>query len=87
MSTTATPESTKGYRGLPMEGFVARWYAKNTAARDHRKVAELVAAQVADGGRVLEVAPGPGYLAIELARLGRHQVVGLDISQSFDHAC
>lgn len=66
-----------------MEGFVARWYAKNTAARDHRKVAELVAAQVADGGRILEVAPGPGYLAIELAKLGRYQVVGLDISQSF----
>jgi ubiquinone/menaquinone biosynthesis C-methylase UbiE len=35
------------------------------------------------GSRVLEVAPGPGYLAIELARLGTYQVVGLDISASF----
>jgi ubiquinone/menaquinone biosynthesis C-methylase UbiE len=31
---------------------------------------------------VLEVAPGPGYLAIEMARLG-FQVSGLDISRSF----
>jgi ubiquinone/menaquinone biosynthesis C-methylase UbiE len=32
---------------------------------------------------VLEVAPGPGYLAIEMARLGRVQVTGLDISHTF----
>src|SRR5262245_21921857 len=83
MNTTLTPKNTKGYRGLPMEGFIARWYARNTAARDHRKSAELVAAQIAGGSRILEVAPGPGYLAIELARLGVYRVVGLDISQSF----
>jgi ubiquinone/menaquinone biosynthesis C-methylase UbiE len=83
MSTTLTPKSTKGYRGLAMEGFIARWYAGNTARRDHRTSAELVAGQVASGGSILEVAPGPGYLAIELARLGTYRVVGLDISQSF----
>ena len=32
---------------------------------------------------MLEVAPGPGYLAIEIARLGRFHVTGLDISRSF----
>src|SRR5262249_34448837 len=32
---------------------------------------------------VLEVAPGPGYLAIALAKLGPYRVVGLDISHSF----
>jgi len=32
---------------------------------------------------VLEVAFGPGYLAIELARLGRVQRIGLDISHTF----
>ena len=36
-----------------------------------------------DGARVLEVAFGPGYLAIELARLGRFPVSGLDISHTF----
>ena len=34
-------------------------------------------------GAVLEVAPGPGYLAIELARLRRYGVTGLDISRTF----
>ena len=38
---------------------------------------------MAEGSRILEVAPGPGFLAIELARLGRYQVVGLDISKTF----
>jgi ubiquinone/menaquinone biosynthesis C-methylase UbiE len=66
-----------------MEGFIARWYARNTAGRDHRKSAEVVASQLEDGGRVLEVAPGPGYLAIELAKFARYRVFGLDISQSF----
>src|SRR5262249_30076291 len=35
-----------------------------------------------NGASVLEVAPGPGYLAIEIARLGRFQVTGLDISRT-----
>jgi ubiquinone/menaquinone biosynthesis C-methylase UbiE len=32
---------------------------------------------------VLEVAPGPGYFAIELAKLGHFQITGLDISNTF----
>jgi ubiquinone/menaquinone biosynthesis C-methylase UbiE len=67
-----------------MEGFVARWYARITRSRsDHEESAKLVAAQLGAGARVLEVAPGPGYLAIELAKLGDFHVAGLDISQSF----
>jgi 2-polyprenyl-3-methyl-5-hydroxy-6-metoxy-1,4-benzoquinol methylase len=31
----------------------------------------------------LEVAPGPGFVAIALARLGSYRLVGLDISESF----
>src|SRR4051812_32992949 len=73
----------KPYKGMAMEGPIARWY---TAIRQGDAELELVVRQFADmlptGGRVLEVAPGPGYLAIELARLGRYQVVGLDISAS-----
>jgi ubiquinone/menaquinone biosynthesis C-methylase UbiE len=82
VTTILTPKTRKGYKGLPMEGFIARWYARITAGRDHRKSAELVAGQVAEGDSILEVAPGPGYLAIELAKLGTYRVVGLDISQS-----
>jgi ubiquinone/menaquinone biosynthesis C-methylase UbiE len=32
---------------------------------------------------VLEVAPGPGFLAIEMARSGKLHVTGLDISKTF----
>jgi ubiquinone/menaquinone biosynthesis C-methylase UbiE len=75
----------KAYKGLGMEGFVARWYA-NTTGKDlaeFRRLAESIAGQVVPGGSILEVAPGPGYLAIELARLGTYRVVGLDISKTF----
>lgn len=67
-----------------MEGFIARWYAKNTKSEvgAQREQARSIADRVPSGGRILEVAPGPGYLAIELAKLGRHQVFGLDISRS-----
>jgi ubiquinone/menaquinone biosynthesis C-methylase UbiE len=75
----------KGYKGLAMEGFIARWYAGTTGKRieEFRQFAEVVASQVGSAGAVLEVAPGPGYLAIELARRGPYRVVGLDISKSF----
>jgi len=75
----------KAYRGLAMEGFIADWYSKNTG-RDLRRfeaVARDVAERVPAGSRVLEVAPGPGYLAIQMAKLGRYQLTGLDISHSF----
>jgi ubiquinone/menaquinone biosynthesis C-methylase UbiE len=75
----------KGYIGLPMEGPIATWYAKNTGRDLGRfiKVARAVSHRVAPGGRVLEVAPGPGFCAIEIARSGRYHVTGLDISESF----
>jgi ubiquinone/menaquinone biosynthesis C-methylase UbiE len=77
-------DTKKGHKGLGMEGFIARWYARNTeSASRHHEVAEKIAAGLADGARILEVAPGPGYLAIELAKFGRFQVTGLDISRTF----
>src|SRR6516162_11029205 len=84
MEPSALP-SKKAYRGLPREGMLASWYAKNTAklAADFKACARRIAAQVAPGARVLEVAPGPGYLAIELAKLGHYRITGVDISRSF----
>jgi ubiquinone/menaquinone biosynthesis C-methylase UbiE len=75
----------KGYKGLPLEGWLARWYARTTGKDlgEYRKQAEALAAQLAPGADVLEVAPGPGYLAIELAKLGAYRIVGLDISRTF----
>src|ERR1700722_17592263 len=82
-SNTLAPK--KGYKGLGMEGSIARWYAWMTGRKidDFRATARWLAEQLAPGASVLEVAPGPGYLAIELARLGPYRVVGLDISKSF----
>lgn len=74
----------KAYKGVPMEGPIATWYTENTRrdARRFEAVARAVVAQVPPGARVLEVAPGPGYLAIELAKSGCH-VTAVDISRSF----
>jgi ubiquinone/menaquinone biosynthesis C-methylase UbiE len=81
----ATASMQKGYRGMGMEGPLARWYARITrpSLPEFQALAHRVADQVAPGGSVLEVAPGPGYFAIELARLGGRHVVGLDISHTF----
>jgi ubiquinone/menaquinone biosynthesis C-methylase UbiE len=83
--TTNTAVPTKGYRGAGMEGFIARWYARQTAKDMVRfeDTARRVAAHVERRACVLEIAPGPGYLAIELAKLIGCRVVGVDISKTF----
>jgi ubiquinone/menaquinone biosynthesis C-methylase UbiE len=75
----------KGYKGIGMEGRIAAWYARNTARDmpDFAALAQRVTAALPAGSRILEVAPGPGYLAIEIARRGAYQVTGLDISHTF----
>src|SRR5947209_3310912 len=82
--TATTTRRRKPYGGMQMEGPLASWYARNTRARrDHSKTADAIAARLPSGSSVLEVAPGPGYLAVELARRGQYQITGLDISRSF----
>src|SRR5256885_333332 len=75
------------FKGPEMEGPIARWYARVRGSQGqleaYRKQASLLTAGLPRGARVLEVAPGPGYLAIEIARLGGFQVTGLDISRTF----
>jgi ubiquinone/menaquinone biosynthesis C-methylase UbiE len=74
-------------KGPEMEGLVARWYARirgtDSQIEAYRREALRLTSGLAAGARVLEVAFGPGYLAIELARLGQFQVSGLDISHTF----
>jgi ubiquinone/menaquinone biosynthesis C-methylase UbiE len=76
---------TKPYKGAGMEGIVASWYARQTARDldEFQSIARRIAAHLDPGARVLEIAPGPGYLAIELAKLTGSRVTGLDISRSF----
>lgn len=75
----------KGYRGLGMEGSIARWYDKNTRKDmdEFVKLAMRLRAEKPEGGDMLEVAPGPGFLSIEMAKSGRFRVTGLDISKTF----
>jgi ubiquinone/menaquinone biosynthesis C-methylase UbiE len=74
----------KAYRGVAMEGVIATWYTKNTGRdlRRFKEMAQAVARRAPAGARILEVAPGPGYLSIELAQRG-YRVTALDISTSF----
>jgi ubiquinone/menaquinone biosynthesis C-methylase UbiE len=82
--TAALVAKVKPYRGVNMEGPIATWYAKNTASSlpEFRALAARIAGELDRNDWVLEVAPGPGYLAVELARLGLH-VSAVDISRNF----
>lgn len=75
----------KAYKGMGMEGTIARWYAKTTRKdlTEFKALARRMAEELPPDARVLEVAPGPGYFSIELAKLGKHHITGLDISKTF----
>jgi ubiquinone/menaquinone biosynthesis C-methylase UbiE len=79
--------SEKRFKLVPeMEGPIARWYARQRATESQLRTMRNDAARLTDGlpdgARVLEIAPGPGLLAVEIARLGRFAVTGLDISRT-----
>jgi ubiquinone/menaquinone biosynthesis C-methylase UbiE len=84
-ATLGAERVKKGYKGVGMDGAIARWYARTTgkSIEQFRIEARALAARLARDSSIREVAPGPGYLAIELARLGDYQVAGLDISKTF----
>ena len=80
-----TSATQKAYIGMGMEGSIARWYEKTTRRdmAEFRKLAARLGDLLPGGGDVLEVAPGPGFLSVELARNANLRVTGLDISQTF----
>jgi ubiquinone/menaquinone biosynthesis C-methylase UbiE len=82
MTTLAIPRPR---RDSGMEGMVAKWYAANTAEmmKEYVDLARRIAGQLSPGSAVLEVAPGPGYFCIELAKLGSYAITGLDLSHTF----
>jgi ubiquinone/menaquinone biosynthesis C-methylase UbiE len=74
----------KAHKGPAMEGFIASWYAQTTKADTrHATWGETLKRDLPRGARVLEIAPGPGYLSIELAKRADLRVRGIDISESF----
>ncbi|MFZ0631579.1 MAG: class I SAM-dependent methyltransferase [Acidobacteriaceae bacterium] len=82
MTNTTTAAMPKPHRDRGIEGGMARWYAKTTgkSMQDFQKLAQRIARELPQGGAVLEVAPGPGYFCIELAKLGPYAVRGVDLS-------
>lgn len=86
--TSQTSTEPKRRKLIPeMEGYSARRYAKLRGSepqlQTYRREAARLAESLAPGACILEVAPGPGYLAVELAKLDRFQVTGLDVSHTF----
>ncbi|MDR3267349.1 MAG: class I SAM-dependent methyltransferase [Tannerella sp.] len=67
-----------------------RWYDKNTREKrieEIREYANEVKKHLTDNAGVLEVAPGPGYFSIELAKMGNYKVTRMDISADFVEIC
>ena len=75
------------FKDIGIGGVAARWYDKNTKKSrlaEVKSYANEAAKHHHDGSDVLEVAPGPGYLAIELSKLGVcNKIIGLDTSKDF----
>jgi ubiquinone/menaquinone biosynthesis C-methylase UbiE len=84
-AATSDAAPPKGHKGVGMEGCIAAWYARQTAKDMDRftSTARRLASQLGRSSRVLEIAPGPGYLAIELAKLTGCRMVGVDLSRTF----
>ena len=77
-------------KDLGISGPFTRWYDKNT--REHRigemrEYAQEARKHFTDNAHVLEVAPGPGYFSIELAKTGKYYITGMDISADFVAIC
>jgi len=75
----------KAWKGAGMEGPVARWYTRTRSKdmEDFRREARKMAVRLAAGSAVLEVAPGPGFFSVELAKLGNLKITALDASRTF----
>jgi ubiquinone/menaquinone biosynthesis C-methylase UbiE len=75
----------KPHADRPIEGLMAKWYANNTGEmmKEYVDLARRIASELPTGSSVLEVAPGPGYFCIELAKFGRCTITGMDLSHTF----
>lgn len=80
----------KRFQDLAVTGEKAKAYDKLT--REHRmdeikKQAIKITKYINDGDSVLELAPGAGYLTIELSKLGNYKIIGVDVSKDLIEIC
>jgi len=78
------------FKDLEIEGAQANYYDK--ISREHRigemkEQAREVTKYIKDGDSVLEIAPGAGYLSIELSKLGNYRITGMDLSKDLVEIC
>jgi ubiquinone/menaquinone biosynthesis C-methylase UbiE len=81
----AIMKKARNKKDIGITGGMAKWYDKNTRKSrlaEMNEYADIVSGYVESGADVLEVAPGPGYLSIELAKRG-FNVTGVEISKDF----
>jgi ubiquinone/menaquinone biosynthesis C-methylase UbiE len=78
-------KTSRHKKDLAITGWMAQWYDGNTRKSrlaEMRANADFVSQTAPVGAKVLEVAPGPGYLSIELAKRG-FDVTGMELSPDF----
>jgi ubiquinone/menaquinone biosynthesis C-methylase UbiE len=68
-----------------IEGKNAYMYAKLTRSdmEAYKQAARHISENISENDKVLEVAPGPGYTILELAKLGKYSITGMDLSFAF----
>jgi ubiquinone/menaquinone biosynthesis C-methylase UbiE len=82
--------SSRKKRDLGITGWFTRWYDKNTRENrigEMQEYANEVKKHLSENGKLLEIAPGPGYFSIELAKMGNYNITGMDISADFIEIC
>jgi len=78
------------FKDIGITGGFTRWYDKNTRENrigEMQEYAKEAKRHFDDEANVLEVAPGPGYFSIELAKMGNYNITGMDISADFINIC
>lgn len=87
MTTTLAIEPARRKFIPEMEGGSARRYARlrgtDAQLKTYRREAARIAETLTEGAAVLELAPGPGYFAVELAKVASFDITGLDVSHTF----
>ena len=77
-------KNARAKKDVAITGSMTKWYDNNSKAQisEFAKLADTIAGETAAGAKILEVAPGPGYLSIELAKRG-FDVTGVELSTDF----
>lgn len=79
-------KTKRANRSEKMEGFIARMYDRNAKKMQmaiYKSYVQKIITLTKEEDSILEVAPGPGYMTIELAKSGNYKIIGMDISKTF----